>query len=113
MADIVSARGTEFDDDESTKREELFDPAMRYLLLLRSPTGCSIPVTGTLGALTPAPETDAPPTGQESILTAPKKKKKKVEKVDFGPDELVGYCSFRFDTEQTLDDDRLAEVIYW
>ncbi len=80
---------------ERSKREELFDPATRFLLCLTP--GVASPVIP--GALPPS--------------SSRRKGKGKAEIVDLREgQELVGYCSFRFDTEETLGT-RDAEVIYW
>lgn len=83
------------DYTESSKREELFDETGRFLLLRRGHSvengedGLDMP-----GAL-PTATTQGEGEGD----------------VD-GSGELVGYVSFRFDTEETLSS-RDAEVIYW
>ena len=73
---------------ESSKREELFDETGRFLLLRRG--------SGTDGHV----GVDMPGAlpGKES------------EGRDDG--EVLGYVSFRFDTEETLGS-RDAEVVYW
>lgn len=99
------------DDDEPTKREEMFDPTMRFILLLR-PERLPVPVLASTATSEPGPS-DHDTTAGDAPTSKSKKKKKKAEKVDFGQEELVGYCSFRFDTEETLDDERRVEVVYW
>lgn len=88
--------GTSMSHEEKSKRAELFDPLTRYLLLLRpsssSPGTDTVPMPGAL------PRSD--------------RKGKSKASIDFEEEDLVGYCSFRFDTEETLGD-RDAEVIYW
>ena len=73
---------------ESSKREELFDETGRFLILRRG--------SGTDGHV----GVDMPGAlpGKES------------EGSDDG--EVLGYVSFRFDTEETLGS-RDAEVVYW
>jgi GNAT superfamily N-acetyltransferase len=74
---------------ESSKREELFDETGRFLLLRRGAEhneGRGIDMPGAL----PGKETEAEAKGGE----------------------VLGYVSFRFDTEETLGS-RDAEVVYW
>ena len=68
------------------KSEELFHPETRYVLLTRSDVPMSMP-----GALP---------------------QKGKGREVDISKEDLVGFTSFRFDTEETLGD-KDVEVIYW
>jgi hypothetical protein len=73
---------------ESSKREELFDDTGRFLLLRRGAArdeGRGIDMPGALPG-------------------------KEIELRDDG--EVLGYVSFRFDTEETLGS-RNAEVVYW
>jgi len=76
---------------EVSKREELFDETGRFLLLQRGGSlhegGIDMP-----GAL---------PSG-----------KRKEDRVERGEEQVMGYVSFRFDTEETLGR-RDAEVVYW
>lgn len=89
---------------ERSKREELFDSTGRYILLRRLPEGDTSSGIGlkTEGGVDM-------PGGMPYRLD---KGKAKAQIVDFEPDELVGYVSFRFDTEETLSP-KDAEVIYW
>jgi len=80
--------------DPRGKREELFHPDARYLLLLRS----SPP--------SPAQETLHMPGALP--LNKAKGKGKAVDQVD---GDLLGYCAFRFDAEETMGP-RDAEVVY-
>lgn len=41
---------------------------------------------------------------------APRKQQK--QQIDIQEHELLGFCEFRFDVEDTLSD-KLAEVVYW
>jgi hypothetical protein len=66
---------------ETSKREELFDPLTRFLLV----------------------HTHDYKLKGENV---------KVTTSTDGEEELLGYCSFRFDTEETLSS-RDAEVMYW
>ncbi|KAK1925781.1 acyl-CoA N-acyltransferase [Papiliotrema laurentii] len=94
MASIIAGSSVIY--TESSKREELFDPSTRYLLLLQPSTHSSSSDTLAMpGAL---------PSAQD------RKGKGKVS-VDFDQEDLVGYCSFRFDTEETLGS-RDVEVVY-
>lgn len=111
-ADCVRAKGTDFDEDESSKREEMFEPTTRFLILLKHPTPNLNSSADTPASIEQESNVSESATGDSATIPK-KKKKKKTEKLEFGPEELLGYCSFRFDTEQTLDDDRQVEVIYW
>jgi len=73
---------------ESSKREELFDETGRFLLLRRG-SGAE----GHAGVDMPGALPD-----------------KESQGIDDG--EVLGYVSFRFDTEETLGS-RDAEVVYW
>jgi hypothetical protein len=82
------SKETSLEYTESSKREELFDETGRFLLLRR---GSKVEGQGGVdmpGAL----------PGRESEVR------------DDG--EVLGYVSFRFDTEETLGS-RDAEVVYW
>ncbi|KAK6908064.1 hypothetical protein I203_102065 [Kwoniella mangroviensis CBS 8507] len=77
---------------EQSKREELFDQDARYIILLSPPQSLSS---------TPIP-----------IVNGNNKKGKAKEiPMDFDYDNLLGFCGFRFDTEETLSS-RDAEVVY-
>lgn len=86
---------------EPSKREELFDPSGRYILLRR------------LGHEGETVEAEVDP-GVDMPGGLPSKGKRRAQgpEVNFDPDELVGYVSFRFDTEETLGS-KDAEVVYW
>lgn len=113
--DEIRAVGTDFDDDEKTKREEMFDPSTRFLLLLRPPHNAHLHTN-----LTSKANDEYNSIAIEEVKVLPeateksgsKKKKKKPPKLDFTSDQLIGYCSFRFDTEDTINE-RSVEVIYW
>ena len=81
------------------KRRELFEPDRRYLLI----------TTKQIAPLRPDKR-------EHRILDHPagrKGKGKHVELVvDFNDEELLGYCAFQFDTEETMSS-RDAEVTYW
>jgi len=89
--------------DEADKLEELFDPLTRFLLLLRpnspSPMTESVPMPGAL----PRTNSSGGGTGRSG---------KGGRTVDFDHSALVGFGSFRFDTEETVQG-RDAEVVYW
>lgn len=112
---------------EVSKREEMFDEATRFLLLRekfeveqREQTQDGAQVGANTGESTGADDILSMPGAlpATSSVPAPKSKPKKGKRkvartvVDFEPKELVGYCSFRFDTEETLTS-RDAEVVYW
>lgn len=92
---------------EADKREELFDATTRFLLLLRKRSAAAVSVDEANTSPHLGPENNTAAAGTDEQAKPKKKKRKKVDKLDFGPDELVGYCSFRFDVEED------AEVIYW
>jgi hypothetical protein len=71
------AKGTSMEHEEQAKREEMFDPDARFLLLSRTA------MPGTL---------------------------REQGQVEEG--ELLGFVSFRFDTEETMGT-RDVEVVYW
>lgn len=83
---------------ESSKREELFDETGRFILLRR-------------GHLTESGEggVDMPGALPSTTFTGEEAGEGQGENVS---GEMVGYVSFRFDTEETLGS-RDAEVIYW
>lgn len=61
----------------------MFDPTSRFLLALGG---------------TPSGTSDKEPPGKRRF--------------DIQEHELLGFCEFRFDVEETLSD-KLAEVVYW
>lgn len=81
---------------EFMKRIELFDPLTRYILVTKS-------------------QPSSPP---KSVSDGKKKGSGQTARsdragwLDLDPGDMLGYCSFRFDTEETLDP-KDAEVIYW
>jgi hypothetical protein len=85
------------DYTESSKREELFDETGRFILLRKGAGNESVESEGGVdmpGALPSG-------TAQEGL-----------EGGVGESGEIVGYVSFRFDTEETVSS-RDAEVIYW
>jgi hypothetical protein len=83
------SKETSLEYTESSKREELFDETGRFLLLRSGAEhneGRGIDMPGAL----PGKDTEAEAKGGE----------------------VLGYVSFRFDTEETLGS-RDAEVVYW
>ena len=80
----------------ASKKAELFHPDSRFLIL-------------TSAALPPA--SDDTPTMPGSL---PPRSKGKGKAADFElkEGELWGFCSFRFDMEETLEGDDV-EVVYW
>lgn len=93
---IDSSQGTTMEYEEPSKREELFDPLARFLLLLRPAP--------------PSPSTDTVP--MPGALPRTSDRKGKQREVDFDDERLLGFASFRFDTEETLGSSDV-EVIYW
>lgn len=83
------------DYTESSKREELFDETGRIILLRR-------------GHSTESREGGVDMPGALPSVTAMDEGEGNVDESG----EIVGYVSFRFDTEETLGS-RDAEVIYW
>ncbi|WWD04996.1 hypothetical protein V865_003067 [Kwoniella europaea PYCC6329] len=77
---------------ERSKREELFDQDARYIVLLSPPQSLSS-------------------TSSPFVNGNNKKGKAKEPQVDFEYENLLGFCGFRFDTEETLSS-RDAEVVY-
>jgi hypothetical protein len=98
---------------ESSKREELFDESGRILLLRRVPDGVRLEEDGEGVDM---PGRLPPPRGLSGGNVKGKGKGKVAESFDRGihiqEGEIMGYISFRFDTEETLGS-RDAEVIYW
>jgi len=82
------SKETSLEYTESSKREELFDETGRFLLLRRGSGADGHAGVDMPGAL----------PGKDSEVR------------DDG--EVLGYVSFRFDTEETLGS-RDAEVVYW
>lgn len=64
----------------------MFDPTSRFLLALG----------------------ETPMDANDEL--APRKQQK--QQIDIQEHELLGFCGFRFDVEDTLSD-KLAEVVYW
>lgn len=79
---------------ESGKREELFDHSGRMILLRRTTSSEKVEEEG--GVDMPGRLPDIKGKGRDLDMEG----------------EVVGYVSFRFDTEETLGP-RDAEVIYW
>jgi hypothetical protein len=100
------------------KRVEMFDPLTRFLLLTKSASQS----TGHRNAGTSDAEEEGvampgamPPPRRSSRFTAgagKSKGKARAPLVEANREELLGYCSFRFDTEETMGT-KDAEVIYW
>ena len=86
---------------ETSKREELFDDCTRFLLCLELRNGEEPCMPGALqtGRAMADGKSQGKGKGRESV------------ELEDGR-ELVSYCSFRFDTEETLGS-RDAEVLYW
>lgn len=82
--------------EEGEKRDEMFEASTRILLALREPDDDEGNVHDGAGDVGASGGKGSGPGG----------------KVQIG-ERLLGFCSFRFDTEETADDDRMAEVVYW
>lgn len=130
------SKGTSMTYTERSKREEMFDEATRFLILREtsgSASGSSkSPEPAAGGASTSdnlvaeertqnMPGSLPPPPAMQSTSSGSMRKRNGAHRrsqeerdmgLDIEPDELVGYCSFRFDTEETLSS-RDAEVVYW
>jgi hypothetical protein len=110
-ADTSRSAGTSMAHTPGPKRIEMFDPQARYLL------ATSLRNSSTLGHCLDVTELDdlvmpgAMPV-PVSRSGAPGKGKRRAPPVEVTKQELLGYCSFRFDTEQTAGT-RDAEVVYW
>ncbi|AFR94899.2 hypothetical protein C343_02987 [Cryptococcus neoformans C23] len=70
---------------EMSKKEEMFDPTSRFLLALG----------------------ETPMDTNDELATRTQQK----QQIDIQEHELLGFCEFRFDVEDTLSD-KLAEVVY-
>lgn len=94
VRDIPESRleGTSATYTPTEKREELFDTSTRFLLLLQ-PISSNDVATASKPAL----------KGKKGAKTSP---------MNFNEEDLKGYCSFRFDTEETLGSSDV-EVVYW
>lgn len=75
----------------AAKREEMFDPDARYLLAVREEARMP-------GALPPTP-----PRPRRGDVEGP---------VDVASEDLLGFASFRYDTEETMGEQDV-EVVYW
>lgn len=93
---------------ERLKREEMFECTARYILALRRPE------RPPEEASTSAVHWQFDGFTRESASDRGKEKAQGIQEasVDFMKDDLLGYCSFRFDTEETQGP-KDAEVIYW
>jgi hypothetical protein len=83
------SKETSLEYTESSKREELFDETGRFLLLRRG-SGTDAQAGVDMPGALPGKEIEVEAKGGE----------------------VLGYVSFRFDTEETLGS-RDAEVVYW
>jgi hypothetical protein len=83
------SKETSLEYTESSKREELFDETGRFLLLRRG-SGTDAQAGVDMPGALPGKQTEVEAKGGE----------------------VLGYVSFRFDTEETLGS-RDAEVVYW
>lgn len=83
--------GSSLATPERQKREEMFETTTRFILALRRRPEEPLPS-----------EANSEPSDQRISDGS----------VRFESDDLLGYCSFRFDTEETQKP-KDAEVIYW
>jgi hypothetical protein len=97
------------------KRIEMFDPQARDLLATSLPESSSLDYGGDVTVT----ETDELALAMPGAMPAPAprsgalgKGKRRAPPVEVTREELLGYCGFRFDTEQTAGT-RDAEVVYW
>lgn len=100
--------GSSMKTSERLKREEMFECTARFILALRRPdvadeAASSSGVHWRFG-------------GPRQCIDSGKGKDKAYDiqegSVVFEQSDLLGYCSFRFDTEETQGP-KDAEVIYW
>ncbi|ORY25663.1 hypothetical protein BCR39DRAFT_560978 [Naematelia encephala] len=101
------SKGTSMAYTATSKQEEMFDPSTRFLLVLRTESDSDImmmplPMPGAL------PMTSTRKGNGKGKERAEKQVEVEVEREE----DLLGFLSFRFDTEETLGS-RDAEVIYW
>ncbi|WRT67900.1 uncharacterized protein IL334_004874 [Kwoniella shivajii] len=99
---------------EQSKREELFDVDARYILLLSSQGPDQDPKK--VDKLDPVDNLKTTTDTNTNIKAKGKGKgkgkgKETINEIDFSPKDLLGFCGFRFDTEETLTT-RDAEVAY-
>lgn len=92
--------GSSLSYTEGSKREELFDSTGRILLLARSTSPDS---TAAAAVAVPTEVVDMP-----GAMPSPPPS----STLPAAAEDVLGYVSFRFDTEETLGS-RDAEVIYW
>ncbi|WVQ96638.1 hypothetical protein IAU59_003743 [Kwoniella sp. CBS 9459] len=128
-------QSSSFPYTESSKREELFHPDTRYLLVRTPPkrestaTANAIAPSGSAPASGSRPSEDINARASTSTLTASITEtilsplvslatnrsradtKSNIRREGEEGDPILGYCSFRFDTEETLSP-RDAEVVY-
>lgn len=90
--------------DEDEKRDEMFEPTTRILVALRDRVG-GPNVEGSSGG-----GGGGGGKGEGRDQAGHESQAWQSERVK---EDLIGFCSFRFDTEETADDDYMAEVIYW
>ncbi|WWC88503.1 uncharacterized protein L201_003414 [Kwoniella dendrophila CBS 6074] len=99
---LALQRNSSFPYTEQSKREELFDPDARYVLIRRPSPSFSASKN----------DSNAPRiTTSNGKAKGKGKGKDKEVQIDLTQEELMGFCGFRFDTEETLSS-RDAEVVY-
>ncbi|RSH91021.1 hypothetical protein EHS25_010197 [Saitozyma podzolica] len=106
--------GTSMAHTPGPKRIEMFDPQARYLLATSLPQSSSLDYGGDVTVT----ESDELALAMPGAMPAPAprsgalgKGKRRAPPVEVTREELLGYCGFRFDTEQTAGT-RDAEVVY-
>lgn len=117
---------TNLDYTDSGKWEEMYDPDARYLIIRRqldSPTGS--PLSRTLKLASSSSRNREKENGKEKERRKDgddggdrgergerKRRRMRRRSKDQEEGELLGFASFRFDTEETMSTQD-AEVVYW
>lgn len=101
------------------KWDEMYDVDARYLVIRRqgdAPSGSGSPLARTLklgsgqGRSRSRSQEEKEREGDDGGERKRRRMRRKSERTDEG--ELLGFASFRFDTEETMSP-RDAEVVYW
>lgn len=114
---------TNLDYTDSGKWEEMYDPDARYLVIRRqvdSPTGSPLSRTLKLAASSGRnkekengkEKKDRDDVGDRGERGERKRRRMRRRSKDQEEGELLGFASFRFDTEETMSTQD-AEVVYW
>jgi hypothetical protein len=121
------AVGTSMATVEAAKREEMFDRDARYLVLTRERSmpggmpgggerengnGCRSTLAIPSAVRRSASPGTSPTISSPSVSLRAPPVPLEDGPVDIDPAELVGYASFRFDTEETMGP-KDVEVVYW